>query len=50
MIENFKINSKEIDKIKKISKTEKDFRINNLNFLMKKDFQTRNKKIGNFQI
>ena len=38
MIENFKINSKEIDKIKKISKQEKDFRIDNLNLFNKKGF------------
>ncbi len=38
MIENFKINSKEIDKIKKITKKERDFRIKNLNLFNKKGF------------
>ena len=41
MIENFKINSKEIDKIKKISKVERDFRINNLNLFNAKGFPNK---------
>ena len=38
MIENFKINLKEIDSIKKISKDEKEFRIKNLNYFNKVGF------------
>ena len=34
MIENFKVNFEEIDKIKKISKEEKDFRRKNLNLII----------------
>ena len=41
MIENFKINSKEIDKIRKITKEEKDFRIKNLNLFNKKGFPNK---------
>ena len=41
MIENFKINSKEIDKIKKIGKVERDFRINNLNLFNAKGFPNK---------
>ena len=41
MIENFKINSKEIDKIKKISKEERDFRIKNLNLFNGKGFPNK---------
>ena len=41
MIENFKINSKEIDKIKKITKKERDFRIKNLNLFNKKGFPNK---------
>ena len=45
MIENFKINSKEIDKIKKISKQEKDFRIDNLNLFNKKGFPDKKQEV-----
>ncbi len=38
MLENFKINLKEIDKIKKISRDEKEFRIKNLNYFNKVGF------------
>ena len=48
MIENFKISSKEIDKIKKISKTEKDFRINNLNFFNEKGFPDKKQEDWKF--
>ena len=41
MIENFKINSQEIDKIKKITKKERDFRIKNLNLFNKKGFPNK---------
>ena len=41
MIENFKVNSKEIDKFKKISKEEKDFRIKNLNLFNKIGFPNK---------
>ena len=41
MIENFKVNSTEIDKIKKISKEEKDFRIKNLNLFNKIGFPNK---------
>ena len=48
MIENFKINSKEIDKIKKISKEERDFRINNLNLFNKKGFPNKKQEDWKF--
>ena len=48
MIENFKINSKEIDKIKKISKQEKDFRIDNLNHFNKKGFPDKKQEDWKF--
>ncbi len=48
MIENFKINSKEIDKIKKISKTERDFRINNLNLFNEKGFPNKKQEDWKF--
>ena len=48
MIENFKINSKEIDKIKKISKQEKDFRIDNLNLFNKKGFPDKKQEDWKF--
>ena len=48
MIENFKINSKEIDKIKKISKKERDFRINNLNLFNKKGFPNKKQEDWKF--
>ena len=48
MIENFKINSKEIDKIKKISKEERDFRINNLNLFNKKGFPNKRQEDWKF--
>ncbi len=38
MIDSFKINSKEIDKIKEITKEEKNFRIKNLNYFNKVGF------------
>ena len=41
MIQNFKINSKEIDKIKKISKEEKNFRIKNLKLFNEKGFPNK---------
>ncbi len=41
MIENFKVNFSEIDKIKKISQEEKDFRIKNLNLFNKKGFPNK---------
>ncbi len=41
MIENFKINSKEIDKFKKISQKEKDYRIKNLILFNKKGFPNK---------
>ena len=50
MIDNFKFNSEEIDKIKKISKEEKDFRIKNLNLFNKVGFPNKKMKIGNSQI
>ena len=48
MIENFKINSNEIDKIKKISKEERDFRINNLNFFNEKGFPNKRQEDWKF--
>ena len=48
MIENFKINSKEIDKIKKISKEERNFRINNLNFFNEKGFPNKRQEDWKF--
>ncbi len=48
MIENFKINSKEIDKIKKISKEERNFRINNLNLFNKKGFPNKKQEDWKF--
>ena len=50
MLENFQINSDEIDKIKKITPKEKNFRIKNLKFFQNTGFPTKNKKIGNFLI
>ena len=41
MIEKFKVNSTEIDKIKKISKEEKDFRTKNLNLFNKNGFPNK---------
>ena len=41
MIENFKINSVEIDKIKKISQKEKNFRIKNLSLFNKRGFPNK---------
>ena len=41
MIENFKINFKEIDKIKTTSQEEKDFRIKNLNLFNKLGFPNK---------
>ncbi len=41
MIENFKINSNEIDKIKKITEEEKEFRIKNLNLFNKTGFPNK---------
>ena len=48
MIENFKINSKEIDKIKKISKSEREFRINNLNLFNEKGFPNKKQEDWKF--
>ena len=48
MIENFQINSKEIDKIKKISKVERDFRINNLNLFNAKGFPNKKQEDWKF--
>jgi len=48
MIENFKINSKEIDKIKKIGKVERDFRINNLNLFNAKGFPNKKQEDWKF--
>ncbi len=48
MIENLKINSKEIDKIKKISKAERDFRINNLNLFNEKGFPNKKQEDWKF--
>ena len=48
MIENFKINSKEIDKIKKISKVERDFRVNNLNLFNEKGFPNKKQEDWKF--
>ena len=39
MIENFKIDSKEIDKINFINKEDKNFRIENLNIFNSKGFR-----------
>ena len=50
MIKDFIINSNEIDKIKEISKKEKDFRIKNLNLFNKVGFPNKKMKIGNSQI
>ncbi len=41
MINSFQINSKEINKIKTLSKKEKDFRIKNLNFFNKNGFPNK---------
>ena len=48
MIENFEISSKEIDKIKEISKEERDFRINNLNLFNKKGFPNKKQEDWKF--
>ena len=48
MLENFKINSKEIDKFKKISKKERDFRVNNLNLFNKKGFPNKKEEDWKF--
>ena len=50
MIENFKIDSNEIDKIKHINKDDKNFRIENLNAFNSLVFQVKKMKIGSFQI
>ena len=41
MIENFKINLKEIDKINLINQDDKNYRIKNLEFFNKKGFPTK---------
>ncbi len=41
MVENFKINSSEIDNIKKISKQDRDYRIKNLNLFNQKGFPNK---------
>ena len=48
MIENFKINFDEIDKIKRISKKERDFRINNLNLFNEKGFPNKKQEDWKF--
>ena len=48
MIQNFEINFDEIDKIKKISKQEKDFRIDNLNLFNKKGFPDKKQEDWKF--
>ena len=48
MLENFKINSREIDKIKKISNLERDFRINNLNLFNEKGFPNKRQEDWKF--
>ena len=48
MIENFKVNFEEIDKIKKISKEDKDFRIKNLNLFNKVGFPNKKKEDWKF--
>ena len=50
MIENFKIDSNEIDKINFINKEEKNFRIENLNAFNSTGFPSKRRKIGSFQI
>ena len=50
MIENFKINSNEIDKINFINKDDKNFRIENLNAFNSMGFPSKREKIGSFQI
>ena len=52
MLENFQINSKQIDKIKKISLEEKDFRIKNLEFFQNTGFPNKKQedwKFSDFQ-
>ena len=52
MLENFQINSKQIDKIKKISLEEKDFRIKNLKFFQNTGFPNKKQedwKFSDFQ-
>ena len=41
MLENFQINSDEIDKIKKITPKEKNFRIKNLKFFQNTGFPNK---------
>ena len=48
MIENFKINSNEIDKIEKITNEERNFRINNLNFFNEKGFPNKRQEDWKF--
>ena len=48
MVQNFAINSRQIDKIKKISKQEKDFRIDNLNLFNKKGFPDKKQEDWKF--
>ena len=50
MIDNFKINSSEVDNIIVLNKKEKDFRIKNLEFFNKKGFPIRSKKTGSSQM
>ena len=50
MIENFKIDSNEIDKINLINNEDKNFRIENLNAFNNKGFPGKKMKTGNFQM
>ncbi len=49
-MQNFEIDSTQIDKIKKITTEEKSFRIKNLEFFKATGFPNKSLKIGNFQI
>tara|TARA_Y100000590_G_C15469106_1_gene919476 strand:- start:190 stop:471 length:282 start_codon:yes stop_codon:yes gene_type:complete len=52
MLQNFQINSKQIDKIKKITSKEKDFRIKNLEFFQNTGFPNKKQedwKFSDFQ-
>ena len=48
MMENFKINIKEIDKINSINKDDKNYRIKNLEFFNKKGFPTKKEEDWKF--
>ena len=49
-MENFQIDFKQIDKIKKITLEEKNFRIKNLELFKTAGFPNKSLKIGNLQI